>query len=87
MALTVLGSLVCVCLGWHLRREANRVRRGEKPKDPVSFKALSRWPSGDWGEHWKKKDDPEMVKVFGWFLVLAGTLGIIQTLWQFFRMA
>lgn len=79
----VVVSLACLCLGWHLRREANKVLHGGKPRDPVSFQALSRYPSADFGEHWKKKGDPELVRVLGVFLVLAGLLGIIQAIWRF----
>ena len=84
---TVLVSLICLCLGQHLRHEANKVLHGGEPKDPISFKALSRYPGGDYGKHWEKKDNPEMVRLLGIFLVLAGSLGIIQTLWPFRHIA
>lgn len=79
----LIVSLLFLCLGLHLRREANRVMHGEKPKDPITFKALSRYPAADYGEHWKHKDDPEMVRVLGLLLVIFGVGGIIQTLWRF----
>lgn len=85
MVATGVVSVVFVGVGWRLVREAERVLKGGEPKDPVSFKALARYPSGDFGEHWKKKDQPELVRVLGWFLVLAGVCGIVQTVWQVVR--
>ena len=79
----LLVSLLFICLGLHLHREATRVLHGEKPKDPITFKALSRYPAADYGEHWKNKDDPERVRVWGLLLVIIGVGGIIQTLWSF----
>lgn len=79
----LLVSLLFICLGLHLRREANKVLRGGTPKDPITFKALSRYPTADYGEHWKNQDNPEMVRVLGLLLVIVGVGGIIQTLWRF----
>ena len=79
-----LVSLVFMCVGMYLRREANRVLRGGKPRDPITFKAVSRYPAGDFGEHWKEKDDPERVRVWGLLLIIIGVGGIVQTLWRAF---
>lgn len=81
--LTGAVAIISLCFGRHLCQEANKVIHGGTPKDPVSFRALSRYPSGDYGKHWDKKDVPEMVRVFGSFLIIAGSIGIIQTLWRF----
>lgn len=79
----LIVSLLFLCLGLHLRREANKVLHGGTPKDPITFKALSRYPAADCGKHWKNKDDPERVRVLGLLLIVFGVGGIIQTLWRF----
>lgn len=79
------ASLVFLAAGWRLRKEADRVSKGENPKDPVTFHAAARYPTGDFGEYWKKKDNPEMVRAWGWLLTLLGVGGILQTLWRAVR--
>lgn len=69
MLLTVaegLVSLVMLCVGVHLLREAKR-QKG-KPKEPVWWKAPERWV-----------EDPELLGLFFAFL---GSVGTIQTLWE-----
>lgn len=85
LVLMPLASLVFLAVGWHLRKEADRVSKGEKPKDPVAFHAAARYPTGDFGEYWKRKDDPDRVRVWGWLLMIIGVGGIIQTLWRAMR--
>jgi hypothetical protein len=74
MLLTVaegLVSLVMLCVGVHLLREAKM--RKDKPKEPVWWKAPERWV-----------EDPELM---GLFLAVIASGGILQTLWRFARLA
>ena len=77
-AIMGIMSLIWMGVGVHLCREANHVLHGGKPKDPISFKALSRYPIDDYGEHWRKKGNPEMVLVLGGILFIGGVIGIVQ---------
>lgn len=74
MLLTVaegLVSLVMLCVGVHLLREAKM--RKDKPKEPVWWKAPERWV-----------EDPELM---GLFLAVIASGGILQTLWRLARLA
>jgi len=70
-----LAAIVFLCVGLHLLRKAkkNRATRGDKPKEPVWWKAPERWV-----------EDPELL---GLFFAFIGAGGIICSLWDFGRIA
>lgn len=70
-----LVSLAMLCLGVHLLRKAkrNRTKAGDKPKEPVWWKAPERWV-----------EDPELL---GLFLAVIASGGLLQTLCRLARMA
>ena len=78
MMLEVAKAVVAIgflCAGLHLLREGkkNRAMRGDKPKEPVWWKAPERWV-----------EDPELL---GLFFAFIGAGGIICSLWDFWRIA
>lgn len=78
MMLEVAKAVVAIgflCAGLHLLREGkkNRAMRGDKPKEPVWWKAPERWV-----------EDPELL---GLFFAFIGSSGIIGFLWNFGRIA
>ena len=69
-----LVAIVFFCGGLHLLRKAKKNRPcGDKPKEPVWWKAPERWV-----------EDPELL---GLFFAFIGSGGIICSLWEFGRIA
>lgn len=65
-------GLIFTIAGIYLLWLRHQVEIGKKSTEEGTFKALSRYPFADWGEHWKNKGDPSMVTLIGVFLLLTG---------------
>jgi hypothetical protein len=77
MLLTVAKALLSagfLCAGLQLLRKAKKNRPcGDKPKEPVWWKAPERWV-----------EDPELS---GLFFAFMGAVGIMGSLWEFWKIA
>ncbi len=67
----VVGLLLSTS-GIYLLWLRHQVDIGKKAPDEGTYKALSRYPLGDWGKHWEKAGDPSMVTLIGVLLSLIG---------------